>query len=135
MFVRESVVMCATAVANGRASEAGESGSALAERYITEGLRMDEHPQISFRNGALGRRAALRGTRLDVWQVVETLRNHANSVEQAAEYLNLPVEKVHAAMGYYAAHRDEVDAFGARASTIAERAETAWRAEQEILAT
>lgn len=117
-----------------RAHEAGEPRNALAERYIAEGLRMDEHPQIYFREGALGRRAALIGTRLDVWQVMETVRNSGNSVEEAAEYFDLPVEKVRAAVRYYAAHRDEVDEFGARATASAERAEAAWRAEQEILA-
>src|SRR5712691_7415972 len=97
-----------------RAREAGETRNALAERYIAEGLRMDEHPRISFRDGAPGRRAALVGTRLDVWQVIETLRNHGNSLEEAAEYLDLPVETVRAAVRYYAAHRDEVDTFAER---------------------
>jgi uncharacterized protein (DUF433 family) len=108
--------------------------NALAERYIAEGLRMDEHPQIVFREGALGRRAALAGTRLDVWQVMETVRNSGNSVEEAADYLDVPAEKVRAAVCYYAAYRDEVDDFAARATATAERAEAAWRAEQEILA-
>jgi uncharacterized protein (DUF433 family) len=117
-----------------RAREAGEPRNALAERYIAEGLRMDEHPQIYFREGELGRRAALIGTRLDVWQVMETVRNSGNLVEEAADYFELPVEKVRAAVRYYAAHRDEVDDFAARAIAVAERAEAAWRAEQEILA-
>ncbi len=117
-----------------RAREAGMSRNALAERYLAEGTRMDEHPQVFFRDGALGRRAALLGTRLDVWQVMETVRNHGNSVEQAAEYLGLPVERARAAVRYYAAHRDEVDEFAARAGEVAERAEALWRSEQEILA-
>jgi uncharacterized protein (DUF433 family) len=117
-----------------RAREAGQPRNALAERYIAEGLCTDEHPQILFRGGALGRRAALVGTRLDVWQVMETVREHGNSVEGAADYLGLPVERVRAAVRYYAAHRDQVDEFAARASAVAERAEAAWRVEQEILA-
>jgi uncharacterized protein (DUF433 family) len=117
-----------------RAREAGEPRSALVERYIAEGLRMDEHPQIYFRQGALGRRAALQGTRLDIWQVIETVRNHGNSVEDAADYLDLPVERVRAAVRYYAAQRDEVDEFAEGAAAAAERAEAAGRAEEEILA-
>lgn len=93
---------------------------------------MKEHPQIHFREGALGRRAALLGTRLDVWQVIETVRNHGNSIEEAADYLELPLEKVRAAVRYYAAYRDEVDEFAARAGALAERAEADWRAEHEI---
>ena len=38
------------------------------------------------------------------------------------------------AVGYYAAHRDEVDEPAAREKAMAERAEAAWRAEQELLA-
>ena len=117
-----------------RAHELGVARSALAERYIAEGLRMDEHPLIGFRDGALGRRAVLHGTRLDVWQVMETLRNSGNAVEAAADYLDLPAEKIRAAVSYYAAHRDEVDDYAARAATAAERAEAAWQAEQQILA-
>lgn len=116
------------------AQQAGSSRSALAERYIAEGTRMDEFPQIYFRDGELGRRAALIGTRLDVWQVMETVRNHGNSVEEAAEYLDVPVERVRVAVRYYAANRDEVDEFAARAIAAAERAEEISRAEQELLA-
>lgn len=117
-----------------RACESGESRNALVERYIAEGVRTDEHPGISFRDGALGRRAALAGTRLDVWQVIETLRNSGNSVEETAEYLALAESKVRAAVHYYAAYREEVDDISAREAAAAERAEAAWRAEQEILA-
>lgn len=116
------------------AQQTGMSRNALAERYLAEGQKMDEFPQIYFRQGELGRRAALLGTRLDVWQVMETVRSHGNSVEDAADYLSLPAERVRAAVRYYAANRDEVDEFSARAIAIAERAEQLWRAEQELLA-
>jgi uncharacterized protein (DUF433 family) len=95
---------------------------------------MDEHPEIYFRNGELGRRPAIIGTRLDVWQVMDTVRNSGNSIEQAADFLGVPPAKVRAAVRYYAEHRDEVDAFVVRATASAERAEEAWRAEQELLA-
>lgn len=116
------------------AEQTGMSRNALAERYLAEGQKMDEFPQIYFRRGELGRRAALLGTRLDVWQVMETVRNHGNSVEDAADYLGLPAERVRAAVRYYAANRAEVDEFAARAIAAAERAEQLWRAEQELLA-
>ncbi len=116
-----------------RVRELADSRNALAERYIAEGVKMDEHPDIYFREGALGRRAAIMGTRLDVWQVLETVRKSDNSAEKAAEYLALPGGKVRAAVRYYAANRDEIDAFADRAIAAAERAEAAWRAEQELL--
>lgn len=112
----------------------GLSRSELAERYLIEGVAQDEFPQIAFRDGALGRRAYVIGTRLDVWLVLETVRNHGNSVEDAASYLDQPAERVRAAVRYAAAHRDEVEEIAARERDAAARAEALWRAEQELLA-
>jgi len=116
------------------AQRRGVSRNELAERYLIEGVVQDEFPEIAFRDGALGRRATLLGTRLDVWQVLETVRKHGNSVEQAAEYLDLPSERVRAAVRYAAAHSDEVEEVAAREIAAATRAEELWRAEQELLA-
>ena len=118
----------------GRARERGESANALAERYLEEGLRRDDHPLIVFREGAAGRRAALVGTRLDVAQVIDTLRESDNSVEAAAEYLRISQPHVRAAVRYYADFREEIDEWRERARAIAEREEEAWRREQAILA-
>jgi uncharacterized protein (DUF433 family) len=95
---------------------------------------MDEHPLITFRTGAAGRRAALAGTRLDVWQVIETLRASDGMPGAAAEYLEIPEASVRAAVRYYAAYADEIDQFTARAHEIAEREEELWRGEQAVLA-
>jgi uncharacterized protein (DUF433 family) len=117
-----------------RARERGESANAVAERYLEEGLRRDDHPLITFREGAAGRRAALAGTRLDVAQVIDTLRNSENSVDATAEYLEIPEQYVRAAVRYYADFRDEVDQWRDRILAIAEREEDAWRREQSVLA-
>jgi uncharacterized protein (DUF433 family) len=117
-----------------RAHERGIARNALTERYIAEGVKMDEHPEIAFRDGALGRRAALAGTRVDVWQVIETVRKSGKSVQEAAEYLGLPSSRVQAAVTYYAAYRGEVDEIAERERAVAERAEATWRAAQELLA-
>jgi hypothetical protein len=55
-------------------------------------------------------------------------------VEQAAEYLDLPAERVRAAVRYAAAHKDEVEEVAAREIAAATRAEELWRAEQALLA-
>ncbi len=115
------------------AQQRGLSRNELADRYLSEGVRREEFPQISFRDGTLGRRAFLLGTRLDVWQVIETVRNHENSVEEAATYLDLPVEQVRAAVRYAAVHRQETDEIAAREDAAAARAEEIWRAEQDLL--
>ncbi|MGH8910266.1 MAG: hypothetical protein ACRD0K_28180 [Egibacteraceae bacterium] len=116
-----------------RARETGVGRTALAERYLEEGLRRDDHPLISFREGASGRRAALVGTRLDVWQVIQTVRAAGNSVEDAAAYLELPVEKVRACVRYFADYPEEIDSWAARAASISEREEAIWRRQRELL--
>src|SRR6202453_4642760 len=74
-----------------RAQETHAPQTALAERYIEEGLRHDEHPLNYFRDGASGRRPALLGTRLDVADVITTIRQNDNSVEETASYLEIPL--------------------------------------------
>ena len=117
-----------------QAEEAGESVTTLAERYLDEGLRHDAHPLIVFRSGARGRRAALAGTRLDVAQVIETVKASENSSAAAAEYLAIPEPWVMACVRYYADFTDEVDTWIERLHTVAEREEDAWRRMQAALA-
>jgi len=117
-----------------RAGEIGATVNALGERYIEEGLRMDEHPLIVFRDGPAGRRAAIAGTRLDVWLVIDTLRASGNNAAEAAAYFEIPEAWVRAAARYYGAHEDEVRAFAERAHALASREEELWRGEQAVLA-
>jgi uncharacterized protein (DUF433 family) len=115
-----------------RASETSETTSALAARYLEEGLRTDEHPSVSFVNRAGGRRAMLAGTRLNIADVIAVAKA-AGSAEAAAESLDLPLWKVRAAVAYYADFRDEIDAEIERDHLLAKREETRWRAEQSAL--
>jgi uncharacterized protein (DUF433 family) len=116
-----------------RARERGETTTAVAARYLEEGLRRETHPLVVFRDGEAGRRPALAGTRLDVGQVIETLRQSRNSIAETAEYLSIPEAYVRAAVGYYADYQDEVDALRERLHAIARREEDAWRREQAVL--
>jgi uncharacterized protein (DUF433 family) len=117
-----------------RAEASHTAQTTLAERYIEEGMRREEHPLIFFREGATGRRPALLGTRLDVAEVIETIRQNEGSVEQAAEYLDIPLEQVDACVGYYADYRDEIDAWLQRAKSAAQRRrEHAARRRQALL--
>jgi uncharacterized protein (DUF433 family) len=117
-----------------QAQAVGLTQTALVERYVEEGLRRDNHPLIDFREGSGGRRPAVLGTRLDVWQVIETIRQNDNSVEVAAEYLGIPAEHVRACMRYYADFQGEIDDWTARAKAFEEREEANWRRQQELLA-
>ena len=116
------------------AAEAGTGQTALAERYIDEGIRQDEHPLIYFREGAAGRRPALLGSRLDVADAITTIRQSEGSVEEAAEYLEVPVEQLEAAARYYGEYKDEVDELIERSRLAAERERERWRRGHEALA-
>ena len=110
-----------------QAERSGQPKTALAELYLDEGVRMAEHPGIVFRGGPSGRRPGLAGHRLDVWEVVETVRNEGGNPQAAAAYLGISPHLVAAALGYYADYRDEVDAWIDRNAAEAEEAEASWR--------
>lgn len=117
-----------------RARELAESRNSLAERLLHEGLRTEHHPLIVFREGASGlRRPALVGTRLYVWQVVDTVRESANSFAAAAEYLGLPEHHVRAAVDFYADFTDEVDGYRQEQRTFDERERERWERAQRVL--
>ena len=111
--------------------------SALAERLIDEGLRMEAHPAIAFREGPTGRRAALAGGP-EVADVVGSIVGGDVPVEQrrarAAEMLGLTPSMVDAAMAYYADHTEEIDAELLERRRAADEAEAAWRRQRALLA-
>lgn len=116
-----------------RARLAGQKPTNLAERYLAEGLAMDEHPGIHFVDGPAGRRPAVVGGP-DVWQLVEVVRGNDGSVEAAAEYLEIDPRLINTALGYYGAHREEIDDWISRVHGLSEREEANWRAAREALA-
>lgn len=113
-----------------RARGEGSSRSALIQRYVVEGLEMDEHPGIVFRSGPAGRRAGLPGG-ADVWEVVAVHRSF-DDVERTAEWLDQPASAIEAALGYYRAHQQEIDDWIRRNEEAAEAAERVWRARQAV---
>jgi uncharacterized protein (DUF433 family) len=117
-----------------RASELSESRNRLAERILDEGLHSDRHPLIVFRSGGSGlRRPALIGSRLYVWQIIDTVRDNDNAVSAAAEYLALPEHHVRAAIDYYADFKDEVDSYRAEACEFERRERERWERSQRVL--
>jgi uncharacterized protein (DUF433 family) len=81
----------------------------LAQRYVEEGLRMDEHPLIRFAEGPAGRRARLLGSGKDVWEVIAVVRDNGGDGSEAARYLEIPLGLVQAAIAYYGSYTDEID--------------------------
>lgn len=115
-----------------RARLSGEPRTALAERYLDEGLAMDEFPGIHFVGGPMGRRPAVFGTGLDVWEIVKAVKD-GGSIEEAAAYLELEPRLVELAVRYYGSNREEVDDWLARARELSENEEARWRAAQDAL--
>ncbi|MGH2445219.1 MAG: hypothetical protein ACRDGD_04190 [Candidatus Limnocylindria bacterium] len=115
-----------------RAHEIRETRTGLAERYVEEGLRMDEHPGIGFADGPAGRRAVLLGTGLDVWEVIATVRENS-SLEEAAAYLEVPEPILRRAIRYYASFAEEIDSDLVRREAIAERERRTAERERHIL--
>ena len=81
----------------------------LAQRYVEEGLRMDEHPLIRFADGPAGRRARLVGTGKDVWEVITVVRDTGGGAAESARYLEIPLGLIQAAIAYYGAYTAEID--------------------------
>ena len=105
----------------------------LAQRYVEEGLRMDEHPLIRFADGPAGRRARLVGTGKDVWEIIAAVRDNGGDAAETARYLELPLCLVQAAISYYGVYRDEIDQWiEANEQQVAE-ANTAWSAGQDAV--
>ena len=118
------------------AARRAESISSTGERLIDEGLRMEAHPGIVFRDGPSGRRAGLAAGP-DVCEVVTLLLGLRGSVEErvatAATQLQLTDGQVRTTSRYYAEHTDEIDAEIARNEDMADRELAAWENERRLL--
>jgi len=110
-----------------RATRTGTAPRSLAQRYVEEGLRRDEHPLIHFVDGPAGRRASVLGSGLDV-------SDNEGDAAEAARYLEIQQQLVDAALTYYGAFRDEIDAWIEASAAEAAEAHEAWLAGQRALA-
>lgn len=95
------------------AARSRQKPSSVAVRLIDEGLRMAEHPGVTFHDSlAHGRVAALAGGP-DVAEVIDVLSGLEargdDRVAEAADWLGIHPSRVRIAIGYYTAFRDEID--------------------------
>jgi hypothetical protein len=115
----------------------GEPKSRTAERLIDEGLRMEDHPGIVFRDGPTGRRAGLAAGP-DVWEVVKVLKEFGGDSDEAiastAECGNLSHAQVNLALRYYGDFPEEIDDRIALNDEETERQYAAWQRTQEAFA-
>jgi hypothetical protein len=114
----------------------GASPCGLGNRLVDEGLRMAEHPEVVFKHGPTGRRAAV-AFGPDVWEVVKFLREveqrGSEAVAATAEMLRLTGSQVRIAMHYHSAYPDEIDDEITQADEESRAAEAAWQTEQRRL--
>jgi uncharacterized protein (DUF433 family) len=117
-----------------QAQRVGLAPRTLAQRYVDESLRREDHPLVRFADGPSGRRAAMVGSGLDVWEVIATVRENGNDPEETAAYLKVAPGLVQAAISYYGDYRDEIDAEIALNEAEWERGYAAWEAGKQALA-
>jgi hypothetical protein len=110
--------------------------STLAQRLIDEGLRMEAHPMVVFRDGPAGRRPILVGGP-EVADVIGAIVGGDVPVAErrvrAANLLEAPVSLVDAAVAYYADYTDEIDELLAERARLADEAESSWRRQRELM--
>lgn len=105
----------------------------LAQRYVDEGLRTDDHPLIRFADGPAGRRARLQGSGLDVWEVISAVQDNDGDQTATAEYLEISLGLIQAAATYYGAYREEIDGWIELNRREQAAAHAAWLAGQQAL--
>ena len=119
-----------------RSAQSGEPIVRLAQRYISEGMRLDRHPGIFFRDGRAGRRAVVIGGP-DVWEVIAAARSAPERgdrlVRALAERTGAPVEKIRSAIRYYGEFPEEIDSFIDANEQEAQQLERALEKEQRLL--
>ncbi len=85
--------------------------SALAAELLEEALRMRRAPGVVFVDGPTGRRAALGGTGLDVWEIIATWRACGHDFSQLRRcYGWLTEPQLRSALAYYKMYPHEIDA-------------------------
>lgn len=117
-------------------AQTGEPIVRLAQRYIDEGMRLDRHPGIVFRDGAAGRRPVVLGGP-DVWEVIVAARSAPERgdgfVDALAERVGSSPERIRIAVRYYAEFPDEIDRWILMVNEEADRLEQALERERSLL--
>jgi hypothetical protein len=119
-----------------RSAQSGEPIVRLAQRYIDEGMRLDRHPGILFRDGPAGRRPVLVGGP-DVWEVIAAARSATERgdklIAALAKRLQVTPEKIRIAVRYYSEYPDDIDGFIDRVDQEADQLQQVLEREQQLL--
>jgi hypothetical protein len=108
----------------------------LAKRYIDEGIQVDRHPGIIFREGPAGRRAVVAGGP-DVWEVISAARSAPERgeglIEALSQRMGVPIERIRVAVRYYAEYPAGVDSFMAMVEVEGERLQRVLERERRLI--
>ena len=124
------------------ASHPGSSGSSVANRFVDEALRMEDHPGVVFRDGRTGRRAVLIGGP-DVREIIRSVRSARASepdldaddvVSLVSTNTGVPARLIDTALRYWAAYPDEIDSWIDEVELFEEQALHSWERHRDLLA-
>jgi len=114
----------------------------VANRFVDEALRMEEHPGVLFRDGRTGRRAVLVGGP-DVREVIRAVKSARTAEPEldAAAIVALveantavPARLIDTAVRYWSSYPDEIDAWIADVDQLENEALAAWERQHDLLA-
>ncbi len=91
------------------ARRTGRSLNDLGVSLFEEARRVSEFAEIEFRAFGGERQACLKGL-LQVWQVIEVAQQYRLDAATTAQHFGWPTWKAQAALNYYEAFPDEIDA-------------------------
>ncbi|NQU37287.1 MAG: hypothetical protein HQ526_06765, partial [Actinobacteria bacterium] len=112
------------------ARDPGLKSATLAALMIDEGLRMEEHPGIVFREGPTGRRAVVIGSG-DVWEVIRAIRSarihepeldEDSIVDLVSTNTGMSQRHVRTAIAYWSSYPAEVESRISQAELVEEEA-------------
>lgn len=92
-----------------QAGLAGLPPRTLAQRMVEEALRSADHPGIEFADNGGSRRARIRGTGVEVWEMVDLVKLHGGDIDAVVAFTDRPRGQVEAALAYYGAFPDDID--------------------------
>ena len=115
----------------------GERSASLATRFVDEGLRMAEHPGITFVDAGAGGRVATLARGPEVAEVIEVLTGleatGEQRITQTAVWLSIHPSEVRVALAYSAAFGAEIDEERRLRLDIAAEERARYDAEQALL--
>ncbi len=92
-----------------RANETRRSLSEIASEIITAKADDKPHPYVEQRNGVVGGKPVIKGTRLPIWQIAERLRAGDSPDDFLSDYPQVSAAALYDAISYYFDHRIEIE--------------------------